>query len=68
MSISENYFDEALRKADEASIRVAELKRKLAATDYVAIKIAEGVATPDDYANILTDRKAWREEINALGG
>lgn len=38
----------------------------LRSTDYVAVKIAEGVATTDEYADVLEKRAAAREEINAL--
>ena len=30
------------------------------------IKIAEGEATTEQYAQVLEQRKAWREEINEL--
>ena len=46
--------------------RIAELKQLLADTDYVAAKIAEGAATREDYADVLAQRQAWRDEINAL--
>lgn len=46
--------------------RISELKDKLASTDYVAIKIAEGEATAEEYSEILAQRKAWRAEINQL--
>ncbi len=46
--------------------RIDDLKRKLTDTDYVVIKIAEGVATAEEYADVIANRKAWREEINAL--
>lgn len=48
--------------------RIWELKQLLAETDYVVIKIAEGVATQEDYAEVLANRKAWRSEINELEG
>lgn len=48
--------------------RIAELKGKLAATDYAIIKIAEGAATHDEYADVIEQRQAWRAEINELGG
>lgn len=38
----------------------------LRSTDYVAVKIAEGVATTEEYADVLEKRAAAREEINAL--
>ena len=46
--------------------RIWELKGKLADTDYVVIKIAEGEATQEEYAEVLATRKAWRSEINEL--
>ena len=48
--------------------RIAELKAQLAATDYAVIKIAEGAAAAEDYADVIEQRQAWREEINALEG
>ena len=46
--------------------RIAELKRLLADTDYIAAKIAEGAATREDYADVIAQRQAWRDEINGL--
>lgn len=50
----------------ENASRIAELKHKLAKTDYAVIKIAEGVATAEEYADVIAQRQAWREEINQL--
>lgn len=50
----------------EKESRIAELKRKLAETDYKAIKYAEGEISAEDYAEIKAQRKAWRDEINSL--
>lgn len=36
----------------------------LASTDYIASKIAEGVATKEEYANKLALRQQWRKDIN----
>jgi hypothetical protein len=44
---------------------IQQLKQKLADTDYIACKIAEGSATAEEYADIIADRQKWREEINA---
>lgn len=49
-----------------AQAKIAELKAKLSETDYIVIKIAEGEATKEEYADILANRKAWRAEINEL--
>lgn len=48
--------------------RIEELKNNLSATDYKIIKIAEGSATKEEYAEDIIQRQAWRAEINALGG
>lgn len=42
------------------------MQSNLASTDYVVIKIAEGVATEKDYADVLKDRAEWRKRINEL--
>ena len=52
----------------EISYTVDWLKAQLVATDYAIIKIAEGTATTEDYADIIAQRQAWRAEINQLGG
>lgn len=46
--------------------RINTLKQSLSASDYVVLKIAEGVATQEEYAEILTSRQIWRKEINEL--
>ena len=51
---------------EQNNMKIAELKAKLSATDYVVIKIAEGEATKEEYADVLANRKAWREEIREL--
>ena len=48
--------------------RIAELKRNLAATDYKAIKYAEGVLSSAEYESDRLQRQAWRDEINVLEG
>lgn len=50
-------------KAEE---EIFELKNKLANSDYAIIKIAEGVATAEEYADIITARTQWRARINEL--
>lgn len=49
-----------------AEMRISELKQLLRDTDYVVIKIAEGAATTDEYADVIESRKEWRKEINEL--
>lgn len=46
--------------------RICELKKLLEDTDYVVIKIAEGSATLEEYADIIAQRQEWRREINEL--
>ena len=36
----------------------------LSSTDYIAAKIAEGVATKTEYKNKLALRQQWRKDIN----
>lgn len=55
--------------AEELKIQeIAELKNKLAISDYAVIKIAEGAATHEEYADLITQRQAWRARINELEG
>ena len=49
-----------------SEVIIDELKQKLSDTDYIACKIAEGVATVEEYADELFQRRMWREEINRL--
>jgi hypothetical protein len=51
---------------DIKQARIAELKQLLADTDYVVIKIAEGSATKEEYADVIEQRKDWRAEIREL--
>lgn len=46
--------------------KINALKRKLSATDYKAIKYAEGLLTEEEYAPIKAEREAWRVEIREL--
>lgn len=39
---------------------------KLQASDYQALKYAEGALTEQEYAPIKAQRQAWRNEINQL--
>lgn len=60
------YKPKAEAKKEETETRIAELKQQLAYSDYVVIKIAEGEATTEEYADVLAARKRWRAEINEL--
>lgn len=50
----------------DARREIAELKAKLAATDYIAAKIAEGAAAKEEYAAEIAQRQTWRARINEL--
>lgn len=65
----------ALRSDDEkaperarvsAAIEISDLKEKLAETDYIFAKIAEGAATREEYMDKLAERASWRAKINEL--
>lgn len=55
-----------LRKPIDNNTKIERLKQKLTDTDYVVIKIAEGAATMEEYADVIAKRQQWREEINVL--
>ena len=57
-------FESSLQVGVDAEINI--LKQNLADTDYVIIKIAEGVATPEEYSDIIAQRQEWRNQINSL--
>ena len=59
---------EAMAAKTNLEFEINELKQKLADTDYAVIKIAEGSATVDEYADLITQRREWRKRINELGG
>lgn len=47
---------------------IFDLKNNLKETDYIVIKIAEGSATVEEYAETIAKRKEWRKMINDIGG
>ena len=44
---------------------ILDREAKLTSTDYIAAKIAEGAATQVEYADKITERQGWRDDINA---
>ena len=62
------YLSDIARKAQirKNKAEIAELKQKLADTDYNAIKYAEGWLDSEDYAPIKAERQGWRDRINEL--
>ena len=59
-------YTEAELEKMAAEREIAELKANLEATDYQAIKYAEGVLTAEEYAPMKEQRKKWRARINEL--
>lgn len=49
-----------------AEQEIEQLKAQLKETDYIVIKIAEGVATWEEYPEMKEKRQVWRDEINRL--
>lgn len=49
-----------------SQFKINELKQKLSETDYIAAKIAEGVATKEEYKEQLEKRQEWRNQINSI--
>ena len=66
--VNGNIVDETnkILKLEEKQKRIAELKQKLAETDYVCLKFVDGELTQAEYAETWQKRKQWREEINKL--
>lgn len=44
--------------------QINELKKKLAETDYQAIKYSEGELSEEEYAEMRVTRRSWRAQIN----
>ncbi len=44
---------------------VLDRESSLTSTDYIAAKIAEGKATQEEYADKISLRQLWRDDINA---
>ena len=53
---------------DLTEAKISDLKQKLADTDFMILKIVEGSSTLAECADIIAKRRAWRKEINELGG
>ena len=46
--------------------QIESIKAKLRETDYIALKIVEGAATKEEYADLIEQRQKWRDQINEL--
>lgn len=61
-----NLYTDAELTVQANKKRIVELKALLKATDYQAIKYAEGEMPYEEYAPVRELRKGWRKEINDL--
>ena len=52
------------RKNALASV-ILDREAKLKEHDYVSAKIADGRATAEEYADVITQKNKWAEEVNA---
>ena len=52
------------QRIQELQENINKSKKELSATDYVIIKIYEGVATREEYADVIARREELRAEIN----
>lgn len=43
---------------------ILDREAQLSSTDYIAAKIAEGKATQEEYAEKISQRQQWRDDIN----
>lgn len=59
-------YTERELKQMEIKSRIMELQNLLASWDYKTSKYADGDYTDEEWAEIVAQRKAWREEINIL--
>lgn len=57
--------DEIQQLINEQQTLILDREAKLASTDYIAAKIAEGKATKTEYAAKIAERQQWRDDINA---
>lgn len=63
-AIPEKTQDE--KDLDQAKVDEQKALAYLRSTDYVVVKLAEGVATKEEYDEVLQKRAEAREEVNAL--
>ena len=65
--VERSNYDKAPEDQERANyIEADALQRKLDETDYVVIKIAEGVSTKEEYEEILSMRDQWRRRLGEL--
>lgn len=58
--------EEYLQREPEKERQIAQYKKMLNDTDYIACKIAEGVCDKSEYEDMLANRSSWRARINEI--
>jgi hypothetical protein len=48
------------------TVNIKALKAKLSASDYKAIKFAEGELSAEEYQSVRLERREWRRQINEM--
>ena len=56
----QNYVDEATQ------LKIDQMTQYLYATDYVVVKVAEGIATKEEYASVFEGRAKAREFLSKI--
>lgn len=64
--VYDDKIKEKAERTEQITEQIAELKEQLLRTDYQALKFAEGWIEAEEYSEILKQRQAWRDQINAL--
>lgn len=59
-------FEKMTKEQIDAYYLIQSKLGELQATDYKAIKYAEGLISEEEYKLIREQRQAWRDEINSL--
>lgn len=57
---------ENIAKLNEAKVKIAVYKKKLADTDYKAMKYAEGALAEEEWLPVKEDRASWRDTVNQM--
>jgi len=55
-----------VKQIKEFKAQISKIKKQLIATDYQAIKYAEGRITEEEFLPVSEQRQLWRDEINNL--
>ena len=66
VKVTRTFVQDSAPVSVDVGTELAECKQRLIDTDYVVVKIAEGAASREEYADLLAERKALRERIGAL--